>query len=301
MIQRKLRRDNVTAYQVSFTLGGRHIGNGQYQMKCPLHDDGKPSLAVNDDDGKLRVYCHAGCNQADVFRTVIQMCADPSFQIPEPLPIKRINSEQDRVRKRSRIEDLWERSKPLSPQCPAALYLRKRNVLPASVPYVLRMSQAEQYWHEGVVLGSFPAMVARVETADGNLATVHRTFLTADGCKAPVPEVRKLMSSPEPGCTKGGAIRLFPAAETMGIAEGIETALACHRDTELPVWSAVNAGLLERIVLPPICRQVVIFADNDASRRGEIAARTLGKRLIAEGRQVKIVMPPDVGTDWADL
>jgi putative DNA primase/helicase len=34
--------------------------------KCPAHDDNKPSLAINDGDGKIIVHCHAGCTQDDV-------------------------------------------------------------------------------------------------------------------------------------------------------------------------------------------------------------------------------------------
>src|SRR5262249_61177390 len=38
-----------------------------WMARCPAHDDREPSLAITDArDGKVRVRCHAGCNQQDV-------------------------------------------------------------------------------------------------------------------------------------------------------------------------------------------------------------------------------------------
>jgi hypothetical protein len=46
--------------------GGRRVG-GQYVMRCPAHQDKRPSLAVRErDDGVLLIRCHAGCPSSDV-------------------------------------------------------------------------------------------------------------------------------------------------------------------------------------------------------------------------------------------
>ena len=34
---------------------------------CPAHDDKNPSLSITERDGKLLVYCHAGCDQGAVW------------------------------------------------------------------------------------------------------------------------------------------------------------------------------------------------------------------------------------------
>ena len=34
--------------------------------RCPCHDDNSPSLHVEDKNGKVVFYCHAGCSQEDL-------------------------------------------------------------------------------------------------------------------------------------------------------------------------------------------------------------------------------------------
>ncbi|TFH47119.1 MAG: hypothetical protein E4H01_08830, partial [Lysobacterales bacterium] len=48
---------------IAKTLGGRKAGCG-WIARCPAHDDIKPSLSIREtEDGKILVYCHAGCDQ----------------------------------------------------------------------------------------------------------------------------------------------------------------------------------------------------------------------------------------------
>jgi putative DNA primase/helicase len=141
-------------------------------------------------------------------------------------------------------------------------------------------------------------MLARVDDPNGQGVSLHRSYVGRDGHKADVPTVKKLMSPAIPGATRGGAIRLFSAGETLAVAEGIETALSVHSATGLPTWSTICAGGMGRLVVPPEVRLVVIAADHDAA--GLDAARTLARRLLAEHRRVKILTPNSPGTDWAD-
>jgi hypothetical protein len=105
----------------------------------------------------------------------------------------------------------------------------------------------------------------------------------------------------------GGAIRLFPSSPVLGLAEGIETALAVHLRTGMPVWSAVSAGLLARLEPPTGTTLVVVWADRDRSGTGETAALSLRERLLRQGISVAVHMPPGPipagakGIDWADV
>lgn len=158
--------------------------------------------------------------------------------------------------------------------------------------------------HQPVLVGSidtvarrgFPALVALVTGPDGKGVTLHRTYLQ-DGRKAPVPSSKKLM----PGRSiKGAAIRLHPAGDVLGIAEGIETALAAQQRFGVPVWSCVSAVGIESFIPPQEVRKVIIFGDNDESGTGQAVAWALAKRLIAAGLAVEVKLPERIGTDWAD-
>ena len=61
------------------------------------------------------------------------------------------------------------------------------------------------------------------------------------------------------------------------------------------------AAVVERLVLPPHATSVFIAADHDANGIGECAARNAADRWLAEGRRVRIVLPPVPGSDWNDV
>lgn len=55
-------------------LGGRQTGENQYQARCPCHDDAKASLSISTGkDGKLLVYCHAGCSGETILKYIRDM------------------------------------------------------------------------------------------------------------------------------------------------------------------------------------------------------------------------------------
>ena len=48
----------------------RKVGS-QYLLRCPVHDDRRPSLAVRErDDGALLVRCYAGCETRDILEAL---------------------------------------------------------------------------------------------------------------------------------------------------------------------------------------------------------------------------------------
>jgi hypothetical protein len=49
----------------------RQTGKGQWTARCPAHPDRNPSLAVTEkEDGRVLLYCRAGCETADVLAAV---------------------------------------------------------------------------------------------------------------------------------------------------------------------------------------------------------------------------------------
>ncbi|MFZ0790771.1 MAG: toprim domain-containing protein, partial [Chromatiaceae bacterium] len=188
---------------------------------------------------------------------------------------------------------------------PLRRYLLRRGIEAVPDPGVVRFHPALGYFEDRVRRGTYPAMIARVTNVQGGLVSLHRTYLTREGRKAPVEFQKKTMMPCGP--MQGGAIRLFPAGPEIGIAEGIETALAVRQRTGMPVWAALSATLLERWEPPADVRLVVIWADLDRSGAGAAAANRLRDRLLAQGLQVALHLPAgpipegQKGLDWADL
>ncbi len=210
-------------------------------------------------------------------------------------------------RKREALNCAWRSLIPISDDKakPARQYLINRGLSDclAELPADLFYHPELEYWHDGKRYGNYPALVAVVRGADGTEVTLHRTYLDHSGNKADLPTVKKLMSPAKPGSSRGGAIRLYPPAKELVLAEGIETALALHLSLEKPCWACVSAGGLEAVAIPEQVKRVIIGADNDANGAGQKAAYELASRLIKQDRhiQVKIIIPDYVGTDWLDV
>lgn len=206
-----------------------------------------------------------------------------------------------------RLREVWLASTPLKGS-PAELYLENRGIWPENMPESLRSHPGLPYVHgkERTFFGKFPCLLAPIRNLDKTLVSIHRTFLTEDGRKAPVPDAKKMMSQHLE--LKGCAIQLYPAiGDTLGVAEGIETAVAAHCISRMPVWSCVSAGLMESFVPPKHVKRVVIWADRDVSERGALSAAVLAERLEKEGLVVEVYMPPaaipqgEKGIDWHDV
>lgn len=98
-----------------------------------------------------------------------------------------------------------------------------------------------------------------------------------------------------------GAVRLGPAAERMGIAEGIETAIAASLRFGVPVWSGICANGLETWTPPAQAKHILVCGDNDENFTGQAATYALARRLRSEGLDVEIRIPDAPGTDWCDV
>jgi putative DNA primase/helicase len=189
------------------------------------------------------------------------------------------------------MNGLWGKALPVREADPAGAYLVSRlGRMPERTG--LRFQPRCPY-PEG---DTWPAMLGIFVGVDGIPSGLHRTYLTENGRKAPVVSA-KLSLGP---LIDGGAVRLAPVAPVLGIAEGIETALAASLLFRVPCWAALNANRLAVWEPPEGVREVVIFGDNDVSFTGQTAAFDLEARL-ADRMATRIEIPHQEGTDWNDV
>jgi putative DNA primase/helicase len=140
----------------------------------------------------------------------------------------------------------------------------------------------------------WPGMVAIPRLANGEPAGgIHRTFLLDDG-SGKAPAGKKML-----GTIAEAAVRLFPMPEDghLGVAEGIETALAAQVIFGVAVWAALSADGMARFKWPDGTRGVTIYAD--AGDAGRQAAATLSDRLNMANIPNKVVVPLH-GDDFND-
>lgn len=167
-------------------------------------------------------------------------------------------------------------------------------------PSVLRFLPRIPYLLESSL--RFPAIVARVDDPADELIAIWLIYLDeTEPTKAPVDKP-KIGYGP----AKGGAVRLGGPGATIGIAEGLETAMAA---AELyghvwPVWAALSTSGMISFEPPPEVERVMLFPDGDRAYRfdkktnqhiqvvppGEAAANRLHERL--EGIGIKSVIQP---------
>ena len=109
-------------------------------------------------------------------------------------------------------------------------------------------------------------------------ASIHRTYLTASGERAPVQTVKKFVAGKP---LNSSAIRFGLPDGYTGIAEGTATALAASRRFGLLVCAATDVVLLESWVPPNGVTDGLIAGDNDANYTGQSAAFALARRLVS--------------------
>ncbi len=165
----------------------------------------------------------------------------------------------------------------------------------------LRVGKVDHYDEDGKNTGSVNTMLARIITPQNRTVALHKTYFLPEGRQKKISKVASTIA--------GGAIRLFNAkdAETLIVAEGIETALAARYLCKVrgrgvfPAWATISASGMKKIAIPKSVKHVIIMADNDASFTGQAAAYDLANRLVVrDKRTVEVFYPKQVDTDWLD-
>ena len=173
-------------------------------------------------------------------------------------------------------------------------YLASRGI--SELPEPLRGHRGLNLWDEDRrLVGRFAAVVAPVLGPAGEIQSAQRIYL----CE---PRIKKLM--PAIDTVAGGAVRLFEPTESLGIAEGIETACGAYEIFRIPTWSVISTGGIESFVPPLGITTLTVFADADRNYAGQKAAFVLANRLATDKRfrniEIDVKVPSRPDTDWLD-
>ena len=173
----------------------------------------------------------------------------------------------------------------------AAGYLASRGIVSHS---------AQLRFHHRVQLGPkavatyHPALLSAVRD-DTGLVAVHRTFLDAQTHrKAAFDNPKRLLGLPG-----RGAVRLGQPGRVLGLAEGVETALAATNLLQIPVWAVLGNERFGMIDIPGHVEKLIILADNDPG--GKRAAKLAQDGVQRDGLVLRAMWPPDGHNDWADV
>lgn len=287
-------------------LTGRHTG-------CPICRDGKDCFRFDDKEGRGTYICNR-CGAGDGMKLAIEFTGEAFTEVAPRIDAMLGNIKADAPRpamteddQRAALREVWLASKPAEPGDLVHAYLESRGLAERIYPAALRFAPKLRDGEGGIR----PCMVAMVGVhgdRDGKgrqrYRSMHRTFLRPDGkAKAEMGAPRKLM----PGTLPDGACVMlsdWPGYGSIGIAEGIETALAASAMHDLPVWAAISTGMMQRWEPPEGADEVVIFADNDAAFGGHAAAYALAHKLKTRPQwkhlAVSVQVPRLPGTDFAD-
>jgi hypothetical protein len=271
----------IRAKNIVEKLGGIWRGS-RGECLCPAHDDSSPSLSVRLGNTAILFHCFAGCTPVEVMKALERnkLHDRTAMEMPE------VKSKRDMGALAVR---LWKASVPIAGTL-AEEYLLARGLSP---PY----SKALRF-NPATILGSgptkriMPAMIAAAEN-DIGVTAVQRTFLDPeDVLRKPIPKPKVSL-----GLIGSAAIRLAPATDELGLAEGIEDALSAMEWFGTPTWALGGVERLAFVAIPERVRRVIVYAD-----RGRAAERLLEKardHLTANGREL-IPRLPQQHDDWND-
>lgn len=287
----------ITLGMLDGFLTGRH-------GPCPLCG-GKDRFRWDNQDGRGTYICNK-CGAGDGMALACAFTGKPFAEVaPQIDRILGIVNHDARSRSipnsddnRSSLRALYTQSRPVEPGDVVDQYFTSRNldelIYPKALRYVDNLRDGEG--------GVHPCMIALVgRYGKPKFDTIHRTFLRRDGSgKAEIACPRKLMPGQVPD---GASVMLSDWTESgpLGIAEGIETAMAASALFDIPVWAALSSSMMRKWLPPPGCEEIVIFGDNDASYGGHAAAYHLAHMLKVRNLPVgKVLFPGTPGADWAD-
>ncbi len=281
----------LSHYNLQFT-NNRHI-------QCPLCErKGSKGMRINEYRGDCSYICV--CGSGSGFNLIMEMTGRSFAEVAKE--IDAIIGNDSRVERKKEIPKAQRKTLSNLQDyrgTDAEIYLKGRGIV--NMPQMsISYSPEEMYYNStGEKVGMMPAMIAKItDSLSLEVLQIHITYLK-NGKKFD----RKVKGIASATDYKTPCIRLFQAEKTLGIAEGIESALSAHDMYDVPTWSVVNSGFMKKFRAPLGVTKLMIFADNDRSLTGHSAAFECARANLSaknDVTEVSIIWPDELG-DFNDL
>ncbi|MDC9597337.1 DUF7146 domain-containing protein [Xenorhabdus anantnagensis] len=272
-------------------------GKKHFKGKCPIcKQKGKFRIDDRDGRGTFICTCHAGDGWA-----LLRLTQGKEFKVLADEIDQLLGIQRDKVTpkpKTSTVADNRQKIITLYSRMPelkgtsAEKYLQSRGIYSNQPIEQIRFCKKQPTYQ-----GDYQAMWALAIDSRGQLCYLHRTYLDGDR-KAPLDVTKKMMSLQEDSYlahAESVAIRMFPVASTLGIAEGIETALSYKQVYGVNTWSTMNAGHMAKFIAPRGVKHLIIFADTDWSATGHAAAMACATKNLKANNDLE-----RVSVRWSD-
>ena len=294
----------MTAAPIAAALGGGYRSGEWHRCRCPVHQSNGATLALKDGPRGLIVHCHAGCSRDDVLAELrrLGLLRDDgaAADAPDPAEIARRRAAEERNRQKRIAEalDFWRHETlPVAPGTVVERYWL------CARPGDCRSRRRSARRAPGCAIPK--AASGRRWSRWSSMSSSARSRFTGRGCRR---MVRRRPRSAIRACRSarsGGAVRLAPARETCRWSSPRESRPppAAMLATGWPGWAALSAGGIERAGPAAAAGR----RDRHHRRRQRPQWRRRrggtqsGRRWLAEGRRVRIALPPEPGTDWNDV
>jgi putative DNA primase/helicase len=289
-------KDHLDVATVAIALDpkARRLGDDSYQIRCPAHDDKRPSCTVRAGYQSILYTCHAGCSRNAIIAAVRQkLMHAPVRPSASPSAWKDKTSGPTDADKTRYARELAGKAK--APGVVVRTYLAGRGLDVADLPAdILALGSVKHSLHNRW----YHAMICPVRDVASEVVAVNRIYLRSNGEKVEEPAKMTLgrfgaasvhLDDPEPG-------------SRLVVCEGVETGLSVRqmaRDAgwRAAVWCALTAGNMPSLRLPDHVREVWIAADaDDAGRKAALNA----EQRWGRDREVRIIYPRRGCKDFND-
>jgi hypothetical protein len=139
-----------------------------------------------------------------------------------------------------------------------------------------------------------PALLAAVRSRN-RVVALERLFLDpATGLPAGDLDPAKRML----GRPLDGAVRFGLAGDTLGLAEGWETAWSAHILLGIPVWASLGSERFAHVAIPASVTRLILLPDDDEA--GRIGTAIACEVHALPGRTIDVELPAVGCNDWND-